>query len=402
MRILHVINCIEIGGAETFLLRLMKELENQGHVNFLMTLSQEQNNQALLAQFLKKSNAKILLKKQPENKYKSYIMYKINGLYKRITGKAFYDNLLEKQAVHYYQNLRRDNKIELINSHLLSSDFFAAEILKPAMSVPLVITSQGCYNDFENTAAVSRLIDQIDGMTFVAEKNLKIFHETGKPLPPNRKLIYNGLERPISSVGMKRSELGLVKEDFVVGQISRSIETKGMEVAINAVIHLHKEHQLDAIKLVLIGPENDYYKSLKERYKTYSYILFPGVALNPTDWVGLFDIGILPSFFPSESCPSSIVEYLSLGKPSLATPIGEIPTMLSCNGGIGGKIIAQTDEQGIPDSIAFAAQIQWYYEHPENLKIDSKFALDAFTKFEISRTAKEYLEVYKKALSQHG
>ena len=49
MRILHVINCIEIGGAETFLLRLMKELENQGHVNFLMTLSHEQNSMARAA-----------------------------------------------------------------------------------------------------------------------------------------------------------------------------------------------------------------------------------------------------------------------------------------------------------------------------------------------------------------
>ena len=402
MRILHVINCIEIGGAETFLLRLIKELENQGHINFLMTLSHEQNNQTLLAQFLKNSNTKILLKKQPESKIKSFLMYKLNGLYKRLTGNEFYDNLLEKQAVDYYQKLKRNNSIELINSHLLSSDFFAAETLKPAMKVPLVITSQGCYNDFENAEAVSRLIDQINGMTFVAEKNLKIFHATGKPLPPNRKLIYNGLERPSSSGGIKRSEVGLLKGDFVVGQISRSIETKGMEVAINAVIHLQEEHELNKIKLVLIGPENDYYKSLQERYKTYSYILFPGVALNPTDWVGLFDIGILPSFFPSESCPSSIVEYLSLGKPALATPIGEIPTMLSCDGGIGGKIIPQVDDKGIPDSLAFSEQIKWYYEHPENLKIDSEFALDAFTKFEISKTAEEYLDIYKKALFKYG
>lgn len=29
MRILHVINCIEIGGAETFLLRLIAELEKK-------------------------------------------------------------------------------------------------------------------------------------------------------------------------------------------------------------------------------------------------------------------------------------------------------------------------------------------------------------------------------------
>jgi glycosyltransferase involved in cell wall biosynthesis len=329
-------------------------------------------------------------------------MYKINGLYKRITGKGFYDDLREKQAVDYYKKLKRDNSIELINSHLLSSDFFAAETLKPAMNLPLVITSQGCYNDFENTQSVSRLIDQIDGMTFVAEKNLKIFHAIGTPLPSNHKLIYNGLERPITSVGIKRSEIGLVKEDFVVGQISRSIETKGMEVAINAVIHLHEEHKLDEIKLVLIGPENDYYNSLKERYKSNPYILFPGMALKPTDWVGLFDIGILPSFFPSESCPSSIVEYLSLGKPTIASQIGEIPTMISSTYGVGGKIIPKLDENGIPDYIEFAEQIKWYYTQPDSLKQDSLFALDAFTKFEISNTAKEYLEVYTTAKLNYG
>lgn len=367
-----------------------------------MTLAPEKNNSALLEEFLKNSKAKFLFKKQPEKKIISILMYKINGLYKRLSGKDFYDTVKEKQEVDYYTKLKRDNSIELINSHLLSSDFFAAQTLKPAMGIPLVITSQGCYNEFENIPDISYLMGQIDGMTYVAEKNLKIFKATGKTLPPNRKLIYNGLERPDPIIGIQRSEIGLTTHDFVVGQISRSIESKGMEVAIKAIIHLQENDALTKIKLVLIGPENDYYNALKERYKTYSYILFPGVALNPTAWVGLFDLGILPSFFPSESCPSSIVEYLSLGKPALSTPIGEIPTMISSNSGVGGKIIPQVDDSGMPDSLAFAEQIKWYFTHPEYLKEDSKYASDAFAKFEISHTANDYLDVYKKALLKYG
>ncbi|MFA7273195.1 MAG: glycosyltransferase family 4 protein [Crocinitomicaceae bacterium] len=402
MRILHVINCIEIGGAETFLLRLINELENQGHVNFLMTLTPENNNQALLTQFTEHSETKILQKKQPDKKIKSFLLYKINGLYKRLSGKVFYEQLLKNQTRNYYEKLKLDNDIEIINSHLMSSDFFAADTLKPAMNLPLVITSQGCYNDFENIQAVSRLIDQVDGLTYVADKNLKVFHSTGKTLPSNRKLIYNGLEFSSAFGGIKRSEIGLEETDFVVGQISRSIETKGMEIAINAVIHLHKEHELHTLKLVLIGPENDYYTSLKEKYSEFKYIVFPGVALKPTDWVGMFDLGILPSYFPGESCPSSIVEYLSLGKPVIATDIGEIPNMIKSENGVGGKIISKLDEKGIPDSVAFADEILWYFEHPDSLKKDCEFASSAFAKFDISQTTKEYLGIYKKAILRYG
>lgn len=402
MRILHVINCIEIGGAETFLLRLLKELENQGHTNFLMTLEPDQNNADLMNNFLKETKTTVLPVYKTKETFFTQFMYRLNGIAKRLSGKEFYDGYRAKLPFKYYTDLKTKHRIDLINSHLLSSDFYALNYLKPAMNIPLVITSQGCYNDFKDVTSVARLMDGIDGMTYVAEKNLTIFKETGKPLPFNRKLVYNGMEQPIASTIIKRESIGLEETDFVVGQISRSIPSKGMEVAIKAVIHLNEEKRLNTIKLVLIGPENEYYLRLKETYKSYPYLLFPGVALNPTDWVEMFDIGILPSYFPSESCPSSIVEYLSLGKPALATPIGEIPHMILSNDGSGGKTITATDHLGLPDPLAFAEQIQHYYEHPKILQQDSEHALKAFTKFDIQHTAAKYLGVYQEALNSHG
>jgi glycosyltransferase involved in cell wall biosynthesis len=168
-----------------------------------------------------------------------------------------------------------------------------------------------------------------------------------------------------------------------------------MEIAIKSIILLVETHKLSNLKLMLVGPETEYYEDLKRKYADKDYILFPGAAISPTDWVPLFDIGILPSFFPSESCPSSIVEYLSCGKPAIASAIGEIPNMIRHNNLLGGIIVKEKDELGQPSAEFFASAILSYYNDKNKLQSDSTTALLAFEKFLIEKSAKEYITVFK-------
>lgn len=401
LSVLFVINSLEIGGAETFLMRLTKELSKQQRINpFLFLIAPEKNNSEFENYFIHETRIQIIPRYKKTNGLMEALFWKLNGLSKKLFGQTFYEELILKKEKEYYKNLfLNEYKIDLINSHLLASDIFAVDYLKPLINKPLVITSQGCYNDYNDIDTVSKIIQNIDGMTYVAEKNLNIFFKTKLPITGNKKLIYNGLPKPQGIKLKKRSEIGLSENDFVVGQISRSIETKGLEIAIKAVKHIVEENKINNLKLILVGPDNDYYTFLKEKYKTLDYIIFTGPALDPIEWVGLLDIGVLPSYFPGESCPSTIVEYLSCGKPVIATNIGEIPNMIEYEGDKAGIIITEKDSNNLPDFKAFANAINQYYHDRALFKKHSEIASMAFEKFLISESAEKYMEIFIKAIS---
>jgi glycosyltransferase involved in cell wall biosynthesis len=259
-----------------------------------------------------------------------------------------------------------------------------------------VLTSQGCYNDFTEVNKITQMIPFINGMTYVAEKNLRIFNETGVSLTQNKKLIFNGLSKDISVVYKNRKDFGLSHEDFVIGQITRSIPEKGMEISILAALALI-EKGYHHVKLIVMGPENEYYLSLKNKY-TSPNILFLGSTQEPLAYVNLFDVGILPSYFPSESCPSTIVEYLAGNKPVIATNIGEIPNMIKTNDDLAGILVEEKDALGLPSVEHFSLAIEQYLLNNNLYTKHKSLCALAFEKFELEKIVEEYELIYKIAL----
>ena len=397
LNILHVINSLEIGGAETFLLRLIKAQIKTGHNVSLLIISPSSNDPLFEVEWVKVLRDKIHTKWN-ENTTFSPIGDRINGLTYRVFKKKSYDSYLRNQKRKYYQNIFTKNQIEIVNSHLLGSDFFVLNELKECVDFPFVVTSQGCYNDYKNIDNINRLIPEINGMTYVASKNLNIFNEANEKLTSNKKLVYNGMPLPDKSSFKKRSTFGINDGDFVFGQLTRSILTKGLEVSIKAILKMVKDNGVTDVKLVIVGPENDYYNELKDKYADHSCIIFPGVSISPTDFVGMFDVGLLPSYFPSESCPSTIVEYLSCGKPVISTGVGEIKSMIDFEGRKAGLIIDDKDEDGIPDYSAFSNAAFELYSNKEKYLLYKEVTLKAYSKFSINLIEKEYYEIYKAAI----
>lgn len=392
MRVLHVINSIEIGGAENFLLRLMQAQQKRGYSLFLLIISPDNNDLKYYEFWKRKCDfQEVHTFKEPVS-LKFKILFKMDSLTGKKRAKKWVNNLEHK----FYQNILKKHDIQIVNSHLLSSDNFVFRKLALKSKVNWVVTSQGCYNDYDRVDEVSLMIPKINGMTYVAEKNLKIFNETNVSLTSNRKLIYNGLNKDGEENYKQRSDLGLRNDDFVIGQITRSIPEKGMEIAIRAVLELINKGY-NHVKLLLIGPENEYYLSLKSKY-SHPNILFIGSTKEPLSYVKLFDLGVLPSYFPSESCPSTIVEYLAENKPAIATNIGEVSNMLKSKEGIAGCIVKEKDNQGLPSASHFAEAIEKYINSPSLHKTHEQLCAQAFEKFNMEKIVMDYEEVYQKAL----
>jgi glycosyltransferase involved in cell wall biosynthesis len=397
LRILHVINSIDVGGAETFLLRLIQSQESNGDTIFVLIVFPEKNNIDYFNHWTKSSNVKYIYPYKEPIDLKMRFLYKLNFVYKKITGRQFIKRYVEAKKTDYYKGIIQKNKIDIVNSHLLSADFFVYENFATKFETSWVLTSQGCYNDYDNIQKVSQLIPYIKGMTYVAEKNLKIFNETKLALTENRSLVYNSLPKFSGEIKIKRADVNLSENDFVIGQISRSIPEKGLEIAIKAVKKLNDIGYID-IKLILCGPENDYYNNLKNTYSSKN-ILFFGVVLDPLDYIPLFDVGILPSYFPSESCPSTIAEYLACNKPVISTDAGEIPNMICVGEAMAGLIINGRNPDGLPDYNLFAIAILEYYQDRQKVENDAKIAKMAFAKFDILNAAEKYYSVYEEVIN---
>ena len=389
MRVLHIINSIELGGAESFLLRLIQAQEKLGYTCFLLLLNPQKNDLFYYKYWKENSSFTELNLFKDKTSFFSKNLYKIDSIIKSKLGLHFKEYRKKK----YYQRLFQLHQFDIVNTHGLSADFFTFFYLRKFINFRWVLTSQGCYNDFTEVNKITQMIPFINGMTYVAEKNLRIFHQTGLSLTQNKKLIFNGLSKDISVVYKNRKDFGLSHDDFVIGQITRSIPEKGMEISILAALALI-EKGYHHVKLIVMGPENEYYLSLKNKY-TSPNILFLGSTQEPLAYVNLFDVGILPSYFPSESCPSTIVEYLAGNKPVIATNIGEIPNMIKTNDDLAGILVEEKDAFGLPSVEHFSLAIEQYLLN-NNLYTKHKSLCNlAFEKFEMEKIVEEYELIYK-------
>jgi glycosyltransferase involved in cell wall biosynthesis len=76
---------------------------------------------------------------------------------------------------------------------------------------------------------------------------------------------------------------------------------------------------------------------------------------NLQDYLALADAVLLPSSFVGESLPLVLLEAMALGKPIIATPVGEIPRLVGSGADAAGILVPLV--AGRPDIDALAAAI---------------------------------------------
>ncbi len=389
-----------MGGAETFLLRLIKELHEQFSISaYLYELKPSDESSEFRKYFIKQTGAILLPPYNQKKNLTSKILWRLNALTFRLFKWPFYTNYIDKKQDLHYKSFVKKNKIQLINSHLLSADLFVANYLKPINSLPWVATSQGCYNDIQDEDVAKKIAQNIDGLTYVADKNLNLFRRFSIPIHTNSQLIYNSIKAPKREKTKSKNDLGLSDSDILVIHVSRSIPEKGMELSILSTLNATEEG-CENLHLVLVGPENEHYKYLKQQYSENKNIHFLGEQMNPIEWVQIADIGILPTYFPGESCPSTIVEYIACGIPVVSTNIGEIPNMIRFNNELGGVLFDLTSN-GQPSVSEIKDALKQLYSDTNMRTKMGNVGLKAFEKFDIKNAASKYMNVYQKAIENY-
>ncbi len=396
MKILMSTECLRVGGAQIFALRLSKALSDQGH---------EVLNYIFFKDYVDKS---VVIKNHPNinlvypDIYLDLLLRKVDRLlYKLRIDFSFRDIFVKSHQRKIVEKFCP----EVVHSHMFQSDYKWSSVMRNFHSIKFVITMHGSYETFMKydlekldgrvlnfQRKLKNHLFRVNEIAYLTKKNLDIFDNgyVSEKLYPNLNTtqIYNGFEEPENFQPLKKYDINIEDESIVFGMVARGIEEKGWEIAIDSFCQL----DLTNSYLLLIG-HSEYVDGLKEKYSGISNIFFMGRKENPLDWINIFDVGILPSFY-GESLPNSIVEYMYCGKPVIATDIGECKHMLKTDEGEFGIILPNLDRKSIIEDLSNAMK-DYADKDKSDYKKESLLAKKGFNRFAMRKCIDSYLHLYQ-------
>lgn len=286
--------------------------------------------------------------------------------------------------------------IMIVHSHNAWVDTTIAELIQGACNACHVITSHGMYDEIEREdfSRIGHLLcSTVRQVAYVADKNVEPLLQLGFDRHRLTK-ISNAVD--INNIHpIDRSLLGIDREDFVLCVVSRAIREKGWQEAIEAM-DLAQSSTSRRLHL-LIGGDGSERHRLQKLYGHRSEIHFLGFQASPCDVYAAADLGILPTFYPGESQPLTLLECLAVGRPFLTTCVGETSAMLSTPEGMAGVTIPLVN--GKVDVAQFAAAILTYCTDTARHERDCGLAKIASQAFSGEAMALAYEQLYRRALN---
>lgn len=300
--------------------------------------------------------------------------------------------------------------LDILHSHHGVVDALIAHISLPE-TCHHVVTLHGYYESIEDDAKAIKMLQKVQERAHflcVAKKNLRLLQESGVNLSDVSE-IRNGMPR-ITPHALLRSQFGIGEQDFVLCLASRALPSKGWAEAVESVMLANKSSKRP-IHLLLLGagemcdtlqkyPEkilhSAYEKGFLEKKQNDlpEYIHVLGYCENVQHYYAMADMGFFPSRYSGECAPLVNIECLLTGTPIIASNIGEIRHQLTLDSGeVAGAIFDL--EQGTVPIEKVAELILEYASSGEKVRQAANVAQEKAQEFDITRTAQQYLQVYR-------
>ncbi|MDB5415466.1 MAG: glycosyltransferase [Rubritepida sp.] len=365
--VLMVILGFYLGGGEIFPIHLANELVRQGVTVSVMTLLPHDWNIGIRAQ-----------------------------LDRRV---AVYDAALVRR-----QGVRRfiaEAGVDVIHSHFVGAEGFFFYEGYETPDVPYLATLHGSYEATAvSTGFVEKAAQNVSLWVYLTDKNLDHLQVLGceERARIATLRVPNGMPLDPRPFGQSRAELGIGDHDLVFALASRAIREKGWEVAINALL-LAQRRTDRPLHLLLCGtgPEADRLRAIHGRTPG---VMFLGFQDRVPGLYRLADCAILPTRFHGESFPLALVQAMQVGKPIIATDVGEISRML-----IQGELAAGIVIPPEPDDALFAEQLAEAMLAMMDDEARIGFGRDAAVLGEaygMEKVAAAYIANYDGVIARHG
>ena len=288
------------------------------------------------------------------------------------------------------------NGVKVINSHGYKPSFFCL-LMRLRYEIQYVIT---CHL-WIATGLKMKINVFIDKLSMIfAKKIIAVSNPIAKEIKSwnilKRKVyvINNGIDieeyatykQDYSEMPL-RKELGLSRHSHVVGTLGRLTDQKAHHIFIKAAQSILRERNDVEFILAGEGPNEKYLKTLCKTYSISKHFHFIGYRSDAINILQLLDVFILCSI--DEGLPIVVLEAMSVGKPIVATDVGEIPKIISNN--LNGILIKKNDIEQLACRIL---------QLLDNEKLANDLALNAKQivqkNHSIEKMCSEYISLYQK------
>jgi teichuronic acid biosynthesis glycosyltransferase TuaC len=279
-------------------------------------------------------------------------------------GMAFYGWMMFFSVLPVVKKIQRDFDFDLIDSHYVYPDGFAAVRLGRFFKKPVVVSARGSdINLFRTFPIIRKLLQYVlrkaDKVVAVSQALNEAIVQLG--IPEEKILtIPNGVDMkkfyPIPRE-IAQQELGVLNRKMILS-VGNLTPNKGFDLLVRAFKILADEFHEEAVQLAIVG-QGPYRSQLE---KTIASLKLDGRVrlVGPVShdklryWYCAADIFCLAS--RREGWPNVILESLACGTPVVATPVGGIPEILNSE-----KVgfLSERDESRIAETIAAALKKSW-------------------------------------------
>lgn len=400
MHIVFYISRFGIGGIQTFVIQMAKELILLPNVKVSIFCHNPEQVDVSANEPIPKEVEIVTLSK---NRYSIILVNKLRNWINKVNPNF---DLKEWLTQRYFLKFLKQNKVSIVHNNIQIGDE-NVYLAQKKLGIPYITTLHGAYKHILREAVSSeekarlkitleKLLATASNIVYLSDKNILPF----STVIPNRNFldaslfckIYNGLAVQNAVTATQDSK----KDKFIFGMIARGHKDKGWIDLLEVTDALLKEGY-EQIELHLFA-DGDYVQTLMEQRKWHPNIKYMGATYTPIKEIHSFDVGVLPSYH--EEMPFTIIEYLACGKPSIATSVGAIGEMLTAEEGEYAGILIPLNSEGTVSKPHLKAAILEFVNTPDLLKKHQEKAQQAFEKFNIKNTVKQYYKLYQNALKK--
>jgi len=231
----------------------------------------------------------------------------------------------DASLILYLHRLIKQQQFNVLHCHQYTPYFYGA-LSSIFTKCKVIFTEHGRFYP-DRYSWKRRIINQIlylttDSITTIskATKDALIRYEW---MPKKAiSVIYNGIEpaQCSSQTYELKKELRINEEDLLLGTISRLDPVKNQKMMIDAFYEVNKAKANTKLLIVGDGPSRERLEKHAIKLKLDNSVIFTGFQTSPDEYLALMDVFLLSSF--TEGTSISLLEAMSLGKPSVLTDVG--------------------------------------------------------------------------------
>ena len=290
MKILHIIDSLGLGGAQTVVKGIFEKQKNNKNI-FLFALR----------------NREITTKIN----HKNVVIYNSNSKYSLL---PLFD----------LKRIIKKNNIDILHCHLFRSQVFGWILKKFYFpKIKLIIHEHGqiFQKDTHYNYLMKKIQNKVDLFIAVSKATKRKLIENAGIQEDRIKVLYNfvDLERFNPEILKKynrnkeREKLGIEKNDFVVGFAGRLVKRKGWEEFIKSAKIISEKNTKIKFLIVGSGPDKEKLIKLINKLNLRNKILYIGFVPDVRSFYSMLDCFVMPSHW--EPSPMIFYEVQSLGIP---------------------------------------------------------------------------------------